>query len=304
MNKVQFPEVVDNSMRKAFVRCPKSAHWHYEKGLQPPESRIDLHAGKAFAKGLDAARIAFYKESTSHEEAVERGIYAVLEAYGDRDAGKSNKTKWRMSGALVFYFEQHRMDEDEFRPVVFPDGSVGVEIQGLFEIPVLHPETGKPLKHSFRFDMLAEDRNGDYWGVDEKTTSKLGDSWALQWDLDSQMTCYSKGGKVLLESKGLDPERFKGMVVNGVSILKYDYGHMRVPTPRMDWEIARWHNQMCRDFERWIAMYKGQDHDMVLDHACALYNSPCEYAPLCKSREPHKIENSYEVKFWDPSNPD
>lgn len=303
-NPLRFPEIVSNSNRKDVVKCQKLAHWKYERGLVPAGGKnVHLHAGGAFAAGLEAARLAFYRDGKSHEDAVVAGIEAVNTFYGDYAVSKDNvyKSKERMAGALAFYFQERRMDEDELQPVVFPDGTLGIEINDTYEIPVKHPVTGKNLIYSFRFDMLAQDSNGDYWVVDEKTTNKLGDSWAFQWDLDSQMTSYCLGGKKLLKAKGLDPDRLVGAVINGVSILKYDYGHMRVPTMRMDWEIERWFNQMVKDFQDWSGAYQLQNHNQILDHACALYNAPCEYAPLCKSREPHKLfEGSYEVRFYNP----
>lgn len=302
MDDLQFPEVVDNSMRKELAKCQKIAHWKFEKGLTPDGGKnVNLHAGGAFAHGLEHARKAFYIEGASHEDAVRIGIEKLMEFYGDYNCPtSSNKSKARMAGALAFYFNEHRMDEDEYQPVRFADGTTGIECNGTFKLPIDHPHTGEQLTYSFRFDLLAEDREGYYWVVDEKTTNKLGDAWAFQWDLDSQMTGYCHGAKILLAEKGLDPEKLKGAIINGVSILKYDYGHMRCPTLRMDWEIARWQLQMERDFAEWVTAYKRQDHRQVLDHACALYNSPCEYARLCKSREPHKIESGYVIHFWNP----
>jgi len=297
---LRFPEVVDNSMRKELAKCQKIAHWKFEKGLNGPHS-VDLHAGGAFAAGLEAARLAFYRDGVSHEDAVRLGVEKVLEFYGDFQCPeKSNKSAARMAGALTFYFGEHRMGEDEYQPVKFPDGTLGIEVNGTFALPIAHPHTGLGLIYSYRFDMLAEDCDGNYWVVDEKTSSKLGDAWAFQWDLDSQMTGYCFGAKALLREKGLDPDKLKGAIINGVSILKYDYGHMRCPTMRMDWEIDRWYHEMLRDFTDWKYAYLDQNHRQVLDHACALYNAPCAYARLCKSREPHKIESGYVVRFWNP----
>lgn len=46
--------------------------------------------------------------------------------------------------------------------------------------------------YAANFDLLAVDPMGRYWVIDEKTTGKMGDSWALQWTLDSQLTGYCK----------------------------------------------------------------------------------------------------------------
>ena len=47
-----FPHAIDNTMRKQLVKCQKAAHYQFELGLRPlTESRVDLHAGAAYAKG-------------------------------------------------------------------------------------------------------------------------------------------------------------------------------------------------------------------------------------------------------------
>lgn len=303
LDNPRFPECVDNSMRKELAKCQKIANWKFEHGLTPVEPGIDKHAGAAFASGLEAARFAFYRDGKSQGDATDIGVRAVLAAYGDfRPAAgyKKYKTSDRMAGALTFYFGQHPFAEDEFQPVWLRD-KLGIEVQGGFDLPILHPVTRRNLRYSFRFDLLAQDQAGDYWVVDEKSTNQLGDAWAFQWDLDSQMTGYCHGARGLLIKAGLDGDRLKGAVINGVSILKYDYGHMRCPTLREQWEIDRWYKQMVRDFEDWKMAFEAQNHRQVLDHACALYNSPCEYAGLCKARNPERmIEGNFTIHFWNP----
>ncbi len=52
-----FPEAVDNSMRKELVKCQTAAKYKYEMGLRADEgTKVDLHAGKAFAAGMEVMR--------------------------------------------------------------------------------------------------------------------------------------------------------------------------------------------------------------------------------------------------------
>jgi hypothetical protein len=192
------------------------------------------------------------------------------------------------------------LEDEELVPVTFKDGSKGIEVAFNHEIPIFHPKENKKLSYVGRFDMLAEDKEGKVWVVDDKTTGRMGDAWANQWSLDSQMSGYVWGAQRLLNQEGMQDKEVVGAVINGISILKYGYDTMRCPTFRQDWEVQRWYEQMLNDVDAWIDAFKHQDHDQVLDHACALYNAPCQYAKLCKSRNPEQLEGSYTVRFWNP----
>jgi hypothetical protein len=169
------------------------------------------------------------------------------------------------------------------------------------ELPIPHPTTGLPLRWVGRFDMLAMDEAGKAWVVDEKTTSQMGDKWANQWFLDSQISGYCWGARKLLDSQGLQSIEVAGAYVNGIAIRKYDYEVQRLPVFREQWEIDRWCVQMLADVEKWKAAYLTQWHNQALDHACAFYNNPCQFTPLCKSRNPERlIDGSFVVRRWNP----
>ena len=298
----QFPPAIDNSMRKELVKCETAAMYKYEMGLRTiDEQRVDLHAGKAFATGMEAMRRAYYELGFDQHDSLQVGIKALYAAYGSFiPPVKSNKTADRMAGALTFYANQCQLDDEKLIPIRFPDGTFGIETSFSFDLPIQHPDTGKNLVYCGRFDMLALDGNDDAWVVDEKTTSQMGDKWSNQWLLDSQMTGYCAGARELLKHHGLVNE-IKGAIINGLAIRLRDYEHVRLNAYRHDWEIDRWYKQMLADVHRWRDAYVSDCHNQALDHACAQYNNPCEYSPLCKSRNPERlIDGSYIVKFWNP----
>lgn len=295
-----FPSAIDNSMRKELVKCETAAKYRYELGLQSVEAiKVDLHAGGAFAKGMEAMRIA-YADGLNDYESLQIGIKALYLAYGSFIApSKSNKTADRMAGALAFYAQECPLSKEKLKPVVLDD-KPAIEVGFNFGIGIEHPVTGAELTYCGRFDMLALDESKDAWVVDEKTTSQMGDKWANQWLLDSQMTGYCWGAQRLLQQHNL-PYEVKGAVINGIAIRLRDYEHVRLNTYRQDWEIDRWYKQMLREVIRWSSAHLMQDHWQALDHACAFYNNPCEFAPLCKSRNPERlIEGSYVVRRWNP----
>ena len=277
-----FPSIIRNTYRKAFVRCPQSAAYLYEHALAGAPS-IDLHAGGAFAKGIEVARRTFYGDGYSAAVAMEAGREALAEAYGVFPCPPgSNKTRAAMEGALYFYFEQWPLDApDALVPVTMPDGSLGVEQHFSETLPITHPTTGEPLRYEGRIDMLAADVDGDLWVVDEKTTGRLGDAWANQWYLDAGQTGYTWWARRALPQRSV-----VGVEIRGVGIYKTGYGKMEIPILFQPWETERWYEQMLRDVNEWRAMSVSGVYRHALDHACALYNSPCAFLPLCKRENP------------------
>lgn len=298
-----FPTAIDNSMRKELVKCQMAFHYKYEQGLRANEGgRVDLIAGKAFAAGLERLRKGFYIVGEHSSVALSHAIGKLYYEYGSFvPPPKSNKTAGRMAGALAFYAEQVPLNESPYRPLVLPDGTHCIEVGFNYPIPIDHPANGGLLTYCGRFDMLARNHeDGSIWVVDEKTTSQMGEKWANQWLLDSQMTGYCWGANKLLEQHGFT-ERVKGAIINGIAIRLRDYEHGQFHAIRPDWMIERWYKQMLNDVKGAIGAYLGGDYNQALDHACAFYNNPCEFAALCQSRNPERlIEGSYQVVRWNP----
>ena len=303
MNTRIFPPAIDNSMRKELVKCETATKYKYEMGLRLIDGgRVDLVAGRAFAAGLERMRKAFYITHASPEAALQEGISALYTEYGSFVAPpKSNKSADRMAGALAFYSLENPLASDPLEPVIFPNGEHGIEVGFNFDIPETHPTSHEPLTYCGRFDMLARHRDtGQCWVVDEKTTSQMGEKWANQWPLDSQMTGYCWGANKLLRAHGIDAE-VQGAIINGIAIRLRDYEHGQFVAYRQPWEIERWFQQMRKDVFRWKMAHSIGVYDMALDHACAQYNNPCEFAALCQSRNPERIiEGSYQVLRWNP----
>lgn len=303
MFKAIFPHAIDNSMRKELVKCQTAAMYRYEKGLRTKEEkRVDLVAGAAFAAGMEAARKTYYVERKSSAEALNAGVAAIYEKYGTFvPTAKTNKTVDRMAGALAFLMQERPLESERLIPMEIA-GKRMIEVSFNFPIPVGHPDDGKPLTYCGRFDMLALDEHDVVWVVDEKTTSQMGEKWANQWPLDSQMTGYCWGARKLLDENGMDSFEVAGAIINGVAIRTRDYEFAQFPAHRDEWMIHRWHAQMVRDVENWKRAYMMGEHDMALDHACAFYNNPCEFAPLCMSRNPERLiaSGGWKEVRWNP----
>lgn len=290
---VPFPEVIDSSMLSAFRACPRKFYLEYLEHWKPRTPSVHLHAGGAFARGLEVARKAFFAEGKSDEEAIALGMRALFHAYGNFECpADSAKSAERMAGALEHFLSVVPMSTDHAVPITLPSGTRGIEFSFAEPLNITHPVTGNPLLYCGRFDMLV-DYAGAMFGEDDKTTSSLGASWSKQWDLRSQFTAYTWGAN----SAGLP---IKGFIIRGISILKTKYDYQEAITYRPEWQVARWYEQAQRDIHRMMAMWRTGAWEFNLDESCNSYGG-CMFRQICLSQDPAPwFEVSFVRRKWDP----
>lgn len=304
-----FPITIDSSMLSAFRSCPQKFFREYFEHWKPKGNSIHLHAGAAYASGLEAARRAFFVDGKPEAEAERIGADVLAEHYGDFVCPSScYKTVDRMLGALDFYFSKYPMATDHAKPAVIGDQH-GIEFAFQQPLPIPHPETGDPLIFSGRADTIVQFAGGIYI-EDDKTTSRLGDSWRNQWEMRGQFTGYCWAAQQM----GI---KTSGVLVRGVSILKNGFDTAEVPTYRSQMEIDRWYYQTMRDIGRMLDMYHHYKQALVvgqqdphwvwshnLDEACNSYGG-CPFQSACKSKEPDSwISSTFEQVVWDPGERD
>ena len=288
-----FPTVLDSSLLAAFRSCHQKGFLEYFQHYKPRTPSVHLHAGAAYAAGLEAAREAFFLHGKPEEEAIVEGLHALLVHYGDFPCPEdSPKSAGRMAGALEYYFSQYPLSEDKCVPVTLPSGKKGIEFSFAEPIDASHPETGDPLIYVGRMDMIAE-YAGAIYGEDDKTTSQLGASWSKQWDLRSQFTAYCWGA-------GRAGFPLQGFLVRGVSILKTKYETQQALTYRPAWMIERWYDQLLRDVAAMKGCWESGIWDYDLDHACTEYGG-CIFRKVCMSQDPTPwLVQDFERRRWDP----
>jgi len=287
-----FPKVIDSSLIAAWRSCHWKAYLEYFQNWKPRAPSIHLHAGKCYAAGLEAARVAFHVQEHSPERAQELGLETMREEWGDFEApANSPKSLDRMLGALKFYFERYPLATDLAQPIRFSD-RYAIEFSFAEPLSVDHPESGEPLILAGRADQIVSFAGGTYI-EDDKTTSQLGPSWSRQWDLRSQFTHYCWAAQKM----GM---RVDGVLVRGVSILKTKYDTQEVPTFRPQWMIDRGIVQLERDLYQMIDEWKSGAWDMNLDHACSEYGG-CAFRQTCLVQDPEPfLENGFQRREWNP----
>lgn len=320
MANIMFPHAWDSTMIGSFRACPQKMFRQYIQHWKPKAESVHLVAGGAFAKGLEVARKAYfcgvvptYREEVDPETGIRKmvkdgevecdkgdaafsegaGLHSLLIAYGDFECpSDSAKSIERTAGALEYYFSQYPLGACGMTPISLPDGNRGIEFSFAEPLDVRHPVTGDPILYTGRADMIAEFAGGVYI-EDDKTTSALGASWPRQWELRSQFTGYSWAAK----QAGIHTD---GAIVRGVSILKTKYDTLQAITYRSEREVNRWYDQVNRDIERCIAMWKEGRYDYNLDHACAEFGG-CSFVQICKSADPETwLKMYFEKRVWDP----
>jgi hypothetical protein len=290
-----FPAVVDatfiHEARSCLRKLQLGSFYHYK----PTGTNVHLHAGAAFAKGLEVARTQFYANGASAADAVAMGALALQDAYGEYTPPEgSAKSRDRMIGALAYYFDCWPLDTGEAKPAEGPNGPM-IEFSFIEPLPIHHPVTGDPLLYSGRADMICTLGGGaEHYIEDDKTASSLGATWSQQWDLRSQFTGYSWAYRRIFQKPPA------GVLVRGVSILKTKYDHAQAITYRPEWQIDRWLQQTMRDLQRVIDAWESGYWDYDLDEACNHYGG-CTFRQVCLQKDPEPwLAMQFERRRWDP----
>ena len=292
MTHLPFPSLWDSSMLATLRSCKHKFMLEYLRNWKPKLESHHLHAGGAFAKGLEVARRSFYDGGKNAEESLQAGVGALLGAYGSFEPpSDSPKTAARMAGALDFYFATWPLGSDPALPSVI-NGKRAIEFSFAEPLPILHPTTGEPLIYCGRADQIVDFAGGRYV-EDDKTASQLGATWSRQWDLRSQFTGYTWAARCA----GI---RVDGVLVRGVSILKTKYDRAEAVTYRPAWQVDRWLHQTCRDIQAAIACWKEGYWDWALDHACTEYGG-CAFRQICAVQDPEPfLRMNFEQRYWNP----
>lgn len=288
-----FPAVVDSSLLASARSCGAKTEMAYFQHWKPKGISVHLHAGKAYAEGLERARRSFWEGGFSTPDSIAHGAHALMEAYGDFVAPEgSAKTLDRMLGALEFHFERYPLGADGTEPILMPSGKRAIEFSGACPLPYPHPTSGDPLLYSWRADQIVAFADG-VWVHDDKTSTSLGSYWSTQWDLRSQFTAYAWGAQQF----GI---AVTGVLVRGVSILKTKYDTLQHTSYRPQWMIDRWLKQTLADIAALEAQWRSGEWNYNLDDACTAYGG-CQFRQVCLAPDPKPwLEIAFDRRRWDP----
>lgn len=307
---MRFPPVVDNTILETFFACEGKGFMQFFEDWAP-QTNHHLHAGGAFAKGVETVRKAYHLLGEQSDDAIAQGMLAAGAAYGNHlPPVNSPKTFSAVQRAVAEYFFQYPLEEDVIQPYVPPGGQAAIEFNFGIPLPLNNPDTGEPIIYAGRCDMIGK-YNDSIFVVDEKTTTRLGQSWESQWDMAGQFTGYCWAAR----EHGYP---VAGAIVRGISFLKdMRFGHAQVITQRTSYLIEFWYQQMLKKVKRMIQAYEDYTSRLgdgdpyyardawMWSHgaACKAYNG-CSFAQVCNSPQPQKVLEVYFVKRqWNPLHP-
>lgn len=295
-----FPKVWSSTLHSDWKNCRHQFFLRHVLGLRPKGPQIHLHAGGAFAKGIEVARRAFYSEKLDAETATARGWAAVAKAWGeDPLVGDDHlKALWRTQELLIAYFDRWPLQTETLIPLMLGD-TLGVECNFAIPLDIKHPETGDPILYAGTFDMLAEE-SGLVFVNDEKTASQLGPTWSDKWTLRGQFISYVWGA----QSFG---HKVAGTSVRGACFLKNDYSFASAKVLFPSWMIEEWHETLISDINDAIEHFvrlkdntPSSSFHKNFGDACAGFGG-CSYKTLCITPDPDVFADAYyQVDRYDP----
>lgn len=291
-----FPSLIDSSMIASFKSCPAKFNHEYVENWKSKAPSVHLHAGGAFAHGMEATRRSFYELNEDSETAIAKGLSALLEFYGNFQCPEdSAKSAHRMAGAFEYYWTNYPLERGDFEPIHYAGGKRGIEFSFAHPLPFTNPSTGEPLIYCGRMDAIVSYLNSSFI-CDEKTTTQLGASWAKQWTLRSQFTGYAWGCR----ESGI---KVAGCIVRGIAVLKTVYNTAQDISYRPDWLIDIWHSEMLSWVEDILHCYKTGVWKHNFDHACNEYGG-CAFLDVCASGTcegaQSRLETGFERRYWNP----
>lgn len=292
-----FPELVDNTMRGNYLQCPKRFEWAHIHQLAPMAPSIHLHAGGAFAAGIEVCKRTFYEQGKSAEESLRLGLEALIGFYGPVKAPETktgDKSCDNVIRAFDSYFtQQYPLGRDLLRPHIAANGKAMLEFTFALPTEVEHPQTGDPILYGGRADAI-NDFGQSLMVSDEKTASQLGEQWARKWNLEAQFTGYVRAALQF----GIP---VAGVVVRGVGLLKTKITHQEALVYRSQWVVDRWWDQLQFEIQDMVDNWKKKRFRYAQHKdVCGAYGG-CEFEMLCTSQEPARfVPIHFRKRVWDP----
>jgi hypothetical protein len=289
---VPFPEVVDSTMIAEFRACPWKFFTTYLQHWKTRNLSVHLHAGAAFARGLEVGRKAFWDQGFPEQEAIALGMGALLTAYGDFECPEdSPKSADRMAAAYEYSMSMYPMSQERMPPIRLGDKHA-IEFSFVEPLDFLHPTTGQPVLYSGRYDQIVE-YAGQPFGFDDKTTGSMGAAWPKQWDLRSQFTAYCWGAR-----RAKIP--VAGFIVRGTGILKTKFDTQQAITYRAEWQIEQWMETLLQDLRDMQTYWERGFWKRNLSESCNAYGG-CGYKKVCQSQDPGPwLAVDFARRVWNP----
>lgn len=296
------PEAFDNSMLSTFQRCPRKAFYEYYLDRASDGKNWSIQFGVAyhrFREVLEKAYISACRKDDRPLHAVEDKLFDLawseaLKVEGGfedppAESRKSYLHKTRLLSSCEDAFENWR---EEKRGSTFD--VIYAEQPFELELPNGEYYTG-------RMDQIVRLNGRKLWVRDFKTTSRMGRTYAKNFDPNNQMTGYVWAAQQL---SGQDVE---GVIIEVLYNTKNNgpefHQFLSTRTPE---QVAEWEREISYE----VDTARQYEEDMMFPKrttACSDYGG-CFYRDACskshwRTRE-RWLESNTIHSHWDPMNPD
>jgi hypothetical protein len=293
--RAEFPQVLDSTMLLKSA-CPIKFFYEHCLNLHPAQKSIHLHAGGAFAHGVEHVRKAFYIHKLSLEESLFVGWREFINYWGDYDAPENSyKDFYNVSAALFDYFHNYNPNNDYVQPLIKHDGSPAVEFTFSIPLPITHPVTGDPLIYAGRCDMVGVYQNATCI-VDEKTTYTFGYDWSKVFAMRGQFIGYTYAAQQYKMPASM-------CIVRGIAIQQRSIKHLEAILQFPQWQVDRWYQEALKKVEMLKRCWEEQEFPLNYGDICSSYGG-CPMLDLCTSHQPENWFSTFDVHKWNPLNKD
>lgn len=271
---------LDNTMMSDYQTCQRRYMYRHLKGLVPKSKSKALSFGGEIHEGLST----WYE--TGDEE---KAINSAFTDYED-DPMDEKRTAARGREILRKYFDYYPQEPFEVIANELP-----------FEQPMFTEENTTYYLIG-KIDLIIKWHNFIY-GLDHKTTSRLGKYYFDQFRLSRQFMGYTTALKRIYEDRA---KQISGFYVNAIAVYKNKFKFERQLVTYTDTFLKRYNRfipQLMKEIKHKTDYYQNTQDDSIFIpnwDSCEYYGK-CPYKEICTSVKPHNIiERNYLVDYWDP----
>lgn len=295
---------LDNTTYEAFNTCQIKGFIERVIRLKKSTAQSPLVFGECFHYALEL----FYKGMPT-DQAIEAACKKADELHLD-DLLDEKRSTFSLRELLRFYF----FDEQEAPlQVLNLDGTPCVELSFKYKLGEIDLNISGLTKTvtvywSGKIDLLTKD-DEQVWGLDHKTTSRLGDQFAVDKERSSQMLGYSWATLMTLEALGLG-KLFKGMKINAVCQLKGGHKRKVYLLPYGKSQLEEWQEETLYTIKLLLEdLFYALDKATLLPRriSCVTKYGSCPHYDVCKmpqrAREATLSDTTCYIKdTWSPLN--
>lgn len=281
MPPIKKNKIWDYSTLSSFQTCRKRYYYEHVLCIRPKAPSGALTFGGAIHEGLDE----YYKNDRDLVKAIQAFTKAHVEIEGETLRTLEHGIK-----LLTVYAQKYK--DEPFKVLGKPEEgfvfTIGDELYG------------------GRMDLLV-DWDGATWLVEHKSTTRLGNSYFDQFDLDKQVTGYIIATEEYLGRKCQGciinvMEPWKEVIRKSARTKAPEDHFLRKPLNRSQRLKDQFKNNVLRIIRdiRWCHE-NDEFYEAEKKESCFYYNRSCPYIALCKYGEDERIiKNEFVHEVWEP----